>query len=70
MDMLLITAEQAWQTLALVFGGVVFGAVASALVTTYWWSQRSARLEEKGERYRERMKGRFTRLHNRADHHA
>ncbi len=70
MDMLLITFEQSLQTLALVFGGMVFGAVASALVTTYYWTTRTQRLEEKGERYRERIKGRFTRLHNRMDHQA
>lgn len=69
MDILFVTTEQAYHTLALVFGGVVFGAIGSALVMTYIWNTRKQQLEERGERYRERIKGRFTRLHKRSPNH-
>lgn len=60
-----MTTAQAWQTLALVFGGMVFGAVASALVMTYLWTTRQQRLENRGLRMRERIRQRFDRLHRR-----
>jgi hypothetical protein len=60
---LFVTTQQAWQTLALVFGGFVFGAISAALIMTYFWTMRTAQLEERGERYRERIRHRFERLH-------
>jgi hypothetical protein len=62
---LFTTLEQGWTTLALVFGGMVFGAIATALVMTYIWTTRQQRIENRGLRLRERIRHRFERLHKR-----
>jgi hypothetical protein len=63
-----IAEFEAWQILTLLFSGAVFGFIAAWLLWIFWWAERKKRLEEKGEHYRERIQGRFDRLHEQAEH--
>lgn len=64
----LMTGMQALQPLLLVFGGMMFGAIGTALVLTYYWTDRAQAAEERGRRYRDHIKARFLRLNERLAH--
>jgi hypothetical protein len=61
------TTFAAWQVLALLFTGAAFGFIAAWLLWIFWWAERREALKEKGERYRERIQGRFDRLHEKQE---
>jgi ABC-type nickel/cobalt efflux system permease component RcnA len=53
----------AWQVLVLLFAGAVFGFIAAWLLWIFWWAERREALKDRGNRYRERIQGRFDHLH-------
>ncbi len=65
---MILAQFEAWQVIALLFTGAAFGFIAAWLLWIFWWAERKKQLEDKGEEYRERIQGRFDRLHDKAEH--
>ncbi len=63
-----IAEFEAWKIIMLLFSGMAAGFIGAWLFWIFWWSERKKRLEERGEYYRERIQGRFDRLHEQAEH--